>query len=90
VTSRYKIIGTICLDPQPVPAAPATFAGSSLEQVLLSLAVTDALADRPSRSSRRGQLTRHAHELPAFVAADLDALAVELQTAWDELQTGAS
>jgi hypothetical protein len=89
VTPRYKIIGTICIDPQAGGVAPP-MPGFPLEHVLLSLAVTDALADTSAWQSRCRRLPWNSPEQPIFMAANLDALVAELQTAWDELETGAS
>jgi hypothetical protein len=87
VTPRYKIIGTIYIDAQPAGASAAS--GPPVEQALLSLAVTDALGDAPAWQSRRLNVRCSAGREPALIPADLDALAAELQTAWDELETGA-
>lgn len=100
MTVRYRIVGTIQIDPLPRSAASSVGApsmcgnssppgASTLEQALLALAVTDALAEATAGRFRRrwpGLPTTRVEKI--VLPADLVALLAELQSEWDELEIG--
>jgi hypothetical protein len=85
VSARYKIVGLIRLDADSGSACTAPTCGSTIEQVLLTLAVSDAMAGAPAWPALRRRIAAHGAP-PAIVHADLNALLAELQSHSDELE----
>jgi hypothetical protein len=87
VTARYKIIGTIHVDPHQSDWAIPFPLDSAPENVLLSLAVTDALsAPRGGHERHRGLAWPGVADFHAAIPADLNVLLAELQREWEELE----
>lgn len=87
MTARYKILGTIHIDPLPSGAVAEHPGDSALDDVLLSLAVTDALSGaRTCHDRHRGFAWPELADFNLVVHADLDVLLAELQREWEELE----
>lgn len=87
MSDRYTIVGTIRIDPRLDPRTAAALDDSTLERLLLGLAVCDSLDELPSRlTPGRAKTAGIATQRRTFLRANVDVLAAELQTEWRELE----
>lgn len=87
VSDRYTIVGTIRIDPRLSKRTAAALDDSTLERLLLGLAVCETLDQLPSRLTPvRTKVAGIATQRRTFLRANLDALATELQSQWHELE----
>jgi hypothetical protein len=86
VNGLYTIVGTVRIDSPPNRRSCVALDDSSLEQLLLRLTVADSLNSFPGRLSKESIRTANSQRAGTRVHADLEVLAAELQSEWQDLE----